>query len=317
MDIRPNQACRRGQCAFTLTELLVVMAVVGVLIALLLPAVQAAREAARRAVCSNHLRQVALAMRLYEQSRSHFPPGRIGCDDEGETSSVSVCPPGLPAEQKSGASGFIEVLPQLEQAALYEELAVGRGGLWNRNVNDLGWYYYNPAKGRAIKQEIALFRCPSDTAAAISDVYAPVLAATGSYAMVQGTIGPGHAEYDKRTAKYANDGLFLYVIRRRAEEVLDGLSATAMLGEVVMADTWESSNAWSYARQNADALRTLSNPLNTPPGGGALVDRQNGAFASQHPGGAQFSFADAHVRFISESIDSGAYRDLGTIAGDD
>jgi prepilin-type processing-associated H-X9-DG protein len=223
----------------------------------------------------------------------------------------------MPAARKNGASGFVEILPQLELGDLYEELGVRRGGLWNRNVSDLGWYYYNPAKAGAVKRQVSLLRCPSDSSDLISDTYAPVLAATGSYAMVQGTIGPGHARYGKRVAKYENDGLFIYVLPRRAQEVTDGLSHTAMLGEVVLAHEWESSNTWTYARVNADALRTTSNPLNTPPGAGAEVDRQNGAFASQHPQGAMFAYADGHVAFVAEEVDAGAYNAMATVAGED
>ncbi|RIK81713.1 MAG: hypothetical protein DCC67_07925 [Planctomycetota bacterium] len=316
MAQRLRQSARRRP-GFNLVELLAAMAVIGVLIALLLPAIQAAREAARRSTCANNQRQVAVAMRLYEAAHGAFPPGRLGCDDEGETTPIAVCPPGLPADRKTGASGFIEILPQLELKSLYRELAVEQGGLWNRNVSDLGWYYYNPAKVGAVKRQVAVFRCPSDTSQAISDVYAPVLAATGSYAMVHGTLGPGAPGYAKGAAKYENDGMFKYVTAVKAKEVTDGLSHTVLLGEVVFADTWESTNAWTYARLNADALRTTANMLNTPPGGGALVDRQNGAFASHHPGGALFAYADGHVGFLADGIDPAPYNAAASIAGAD
>jgi prepilin-type processing-associated H-X9-DG protein len=99
--------------------------------------------------------------------------------------------------------------------------------------------------------------------------------------------------------------------------VTDGLTHTLAVGEVILADWWESSNTWTYARQNADALRTTANPLNTPPGAGVMSDLQNGAFASHHPGGATFAHADAHVEFIQEDIDLSLYRALSTIAGED
>ncbi|MCC6493740.1 MAG: DUF1559 domain-containing protein [Pirellulales bacterium] len=317
MGQRSLQTAARSKPGFTIVELLLVIAIIGVLVALLLPAIQAAREAARRSGCANNQRQAALALELYDHARGRLPPGRIGCDDEGEASAIPACPPGLPAERKTGASGFVELLPYLELQALYDEMAIADGGLWNRNVSDLGWYYYNPVKAEAVKRQLLVFRCPSDSSEAISDVYAPVKAATGSYAFVHGSVGPGAPAYSKRAAKYENDGMFIYVTPRQVKEIADGLAQTAMLGEVVLADAWESSNAWTYARVNADALRTTANPLNTPPGGGAMVERQNGAFASEHPAGALFAYADGHVAFVADAVDAALYNAMATIAGED
>jgi prepilin-type N-terminal cleavage/methylation domain-containing protein len=227
--------------AFSLVELLVVLAILGVLVALLLPAIQAARESARRATCNSHQKQVGLAILSFEAAQGVFPAGRIGCDDTGDTMSIPVCPPGLSPEKKTGASGFVEILPQLEQQPLYDRIAVSQGGLWNRNIDDLNWYS-DRGKCRGIKEQLDFFVCPSETSGPISDVYAPVKAATSSYAFVQGSRGPN---FPTSVAKFENNGLFLYVIRRQAKQVSDGLSNTAMLGEVVLSDTWESSNTWS------------------------------------------------------------------------
>jgi prepilin-type processing-associated H-X9-DG protein len=119
-------------------------------------------------------------------------------------------------------------------------------------------------------------------------------------------------------AKFDNNGLFLYVIRRQAKQVSDGLSNTLMLGEVTLSDMWESSNTWSYALVNADCLRSTANPLNTRPGAGKhLIDRQNGAFSSRHPGGAVFCFADGHVSFVAENVELLVYQAASTIDGDE
>jgi prepilin-type processing-associated H-X9-DG protein len=271
--------------------------------------------------------QIARAVLSYESGERSFPPGRIGCDRD-DTSEVSACPPGLPAEKKNAASGFVSILPQLELQGLYDLLDVEHGGLWNKNMDDLRWYSV-PGKAQGVRQRPAIFVCPSDLSEPLTEFYFPVVAATGSYALVQGTMGPAHAngapspgyqieKASKVAAKYENDGLFLYVMRRRAKEVIDGLSRTLMVGEVIFAHDYSSINTWTYARLNADSLRTTANPLNTPPGHGEFLDgQQNGAFASEHPGGGVFAFADGHAEFIEDSIELWTYRALSTIAGEE
>jgi prepilin-type N-terminal cleavage/methylation domain-containing protein/prepilin-type processing-associated H-X9-DG protein len=299
--------------AFSLVELLVVIAIIGLLIALLLPAVQAAREAARRAGCTSRLREVALAIVNYESQYGALPPGRVGCDDTGDSIAIPACPPDLPTEQRTAASGLVSILPQIEEQALYDQLSVEVGGLWNRNVDDLHWYA-DKAKCMGIKVRLDIYVCPSDTSRELSDVYDPVIAATGSYALVMGSLGAGEPV---ARVKYENNGPFIYVNRRRMRQVTDGLSKTIGVGEVVLADIWESSNTWTYALALADSLRTTTNPLNTRPGGGVTYYRQNGAFGSNHPGGAQFAFLDGHVAWVSDDIDAKEYRAVSTIASSD
>jgi prepilin-type processing-associated H-X9-DG protein len=281
----------------------------GVLASLLLPAVQAAREAARRSACIGRLSQLALAVRNHESTMQQFPSGRVGCDT---TPNNAVCPPGLPPEGYNAASGFVTLLPQIEMQALYDQLGVQRGGLWNRNVDDLDWADI-PAKYYGVQQIVPSFVCPTSTAKPISDVY-PVPAATGSYALVQGTKGP-HSP--RPEAKYDNDGMFVYVTPRRSSEATDGLSRTLLVGEVIMADAWESSNTWTYARLNADSLRTTEYPLNTLPGTVYTYEGQSGAFGSEHAGGGVFVYGDGHVEFMSDEIELPTYRSLSTMAGDE
>jgi prepilin-type processing-associated H-X9-DG protein len=220
----------------------------------------------------------------------------------------------------TGASGFVSILPQLEMQRLHDQLDVARGGLWTKNTDDLTWLYSFPAKAEGIKVRVPLYVCPSDTSDPLSEAYQGIVAATASYAFVQGTVGPGSITVTalKSVARYENDGMFLYVTRRRASEIADGLSGTLMIGEVRLAHDYSSINLWTYARTYADALRTTANPLNTPPEAGEFRDgRQNGAFASEHPGGAVFAYADGHVEFLHDDIELWTYRALSTIAGEE
>ncbi len=297
---------------FTLVELLVVIAIIGILIGMLLPAVQGAREAARRTACQNNFRQIGLAITNYESAQQKLPPGRLGCDDIGENREVSACPAGLTSEEKNGASGFVPLLSFLERTNLEQQLNVNDGGLWNRDVDDLAWWQDFPGKRNGILEELPVLWCPSENGERVSTVYQPVNAATSSYAFSNGSLGPSAMFY---LTKYKNNGAFVYKTQRSFADVNDGLSNSFFVGEVTRPDTWESSNVWSYTIANADCLRSTENPLNTRPGGGNVLDRRNGAFASSHPGGSLFLFGDGHVQLISDSVDQQLYQDLSTING--
>lgn len=296
---------------FTLVELLVVISIVAILVGILLPAVQAVRATARRVACQNNLKQVGVAILHFESAFGHLPPGRVGCDDTGDEMEISECPVGLSAEGKTGASGFVSILPEIEQKALHDSLDVNNGGLWNRDVDDLGWLS-NTEKSVGIQTHLPVYWCPSENGSHISNSYYPVMAATASYAFCNGSFGPESREY---ITKYNNNGAFVYRQSRSLKEIFDGLSNTFFVGEVVQPDTWESSNVWSYALANADCLRSTSNPLNTNPGAGVVLDLQNGAFASAHSGGALFLYGDGHIDFIREEIDMTTYRAVSTIGG--
>jgi prepilin-type N-terminal cleavage/methylation domain-containing protein/prepilin-type processing-associated H-X9-DG protein len=307
----PKVRVRRGN-GFTLVELLVVITVIGVLVALMLPAVNAAREAGRRAQCANNLKQIALAVHHYELAFGSLPPGRLGCDSTGDEMDHFLCRRGLTRAQKTAASGFVLILPQLEEQALYDRLNISDGGLWNDNVNALGWYYYSVEKSQAVLARPTAYVCPSDTSDAMSTVFPPVKAATGNYALVHGSLG---ADDPLEKVKYENNGMFLYARSLTSAKVTDGHAQSLMVGEVVQAHTWESSNIWTYALVHADCMRTTRNPINTPPAEGIELNRQNGAFASLHPGGALFAFADGHVSLLGVEISLELYQALSTIQG--
>jgi prepilin-type processing-associated H-X9-DG protein len=133
---------------------------------------------------------------------------------------------------------------------------------------------------------------------------------TSCYALVSGHNGPPSIGQE---VKPNNTGLFVYRDAKKPADVLDGLSNVMMLGEVIDGHTTDGRNTWVVAGRHTHMLRTTKNPLNTPTGSGFNRDGANGAFASRHPGGGNFAFADGSVHFIDESIDLDTYRLLSRI----
>jgi len=292
---------------FTLVELLVVIAIIGALVALLLPAVQAAREAARRTSCNNNLRQVGIALQNYVDIVKTFPTGRLGCD--GNTSAAQDCAP-LAASRRPGTSAFALILPQMEQQNLYDQIGFQKGAIepvtevTTETQDTAGWR--TAAVDVAIKTRLKTYICPSDTAEKLNGGNYAV----GSYAVVHGTRGP--SETSSQDMKHNNNGVFLYKQTIRLAQISDGTSNTFLAGEVYDGHLAINTNRWAIAVRHADTLRTTENPLNTKPGQGVTFTNTNGAFGSRHPKGANFVFADAHVQFISDNIPLPIYRALST-----
>ncbi len=307
----------RRSAGFTLVELLVVIAIISILVALLLPAVQSAREAARRMECSNKLKQISLALANYETSVKVFPPGRMGCD--GWTQDVCKDNPGF---QRPGTSGFVMILPQLEQQNLYDKFGFELGAVFPAQPNNTsdgtttGWRTADV--DLAIQTRPDVFVCPSDSS---KEKFGTTQDATGSYALCQGSNGPTFG-IDQVKVKHYNNGTFLYRTQISSADIRDGVSNTMFVGETVDGHLQESANIWTVGSRHMHSLRSTDNPLNTMPGQGVFVKdgsgnplygyKANGAFASRHPGGALFAFGDGHVTFVSENIDLPTYRALST-----
>ena len=325
---------------FTLVELLVVIAIIGVLVALLLPAVQAAREAARRSQCVNNLKQMGIACANHESVQRAFPPGASGCYHMGDP-----CPCknlGSSAEthkQFHRASGFVMMLPYMEDLALYD---LGHwehgtfyyddattGGIFNWSSTYQSKWYSNPDLVALATSRPSFIICPS------ASNESPCNKCSGSgwaaYEDQDGLSSYGlcFGNYNVRVTGYSTDvecgiddqsGIFVYGIRKPLRKVVDGASKTVAVGEVKFPDHTSNWDPWAFGAVY-ESLRSTWNPLNLEPGRPDYVTqtwgKENGAFGSEHPGGANFVFIDGHVEFVSDDVDLTIYRALGSISGNE
>jgi len=337
-----NRLAKQGQKVggFTLVELLVVIAIIGVLVALLLPAVQAAREAARRMQCVNNQKQIGMALLNYESARGKLPPGRHGCDGAVNVAGKDIglirgCEEGT-SIKRSMMSAFVKLLPYIEQQGLFNRLDLSSQGtiLWpvtagedEKKIKFLNWA--TPDIQQALNIRPDAYVCPSSGSAPETEwqifANAEFLPATGDYALCMGHRGPTWSRA-YIPVKVDNSGLFFYIREIELREIEDGTSNTFFGGEVVESQGVDSGNIWSRGLRHFDAMRTTDNPVNTPPGLGKIErdrfapDRPyfaNGGFASRHPRGANFVYADGHVEFVSEDIGLDTYIALGTRSSQD
>ena len=311
---------------FTLVELLVVIAIIGILIGMLLPAVQQVREAARRIQCAHNMRQISLACLVYEHERQTFPAGRHGLEAPQE-SHLDLAPD---VRFFDGTSFLVTILPFIEQQSTYDELHVQKLNVWSGSGPlALNW---NPSSTEEVYQRslaiirrtMPVYRCPSEDSPEKITLEG-VEAATGSYAGCSGTnlsgLGMNNTEI-----KYHNNGMLRFANEVRLAEVTDGTSSTILIGETIDADHETKNNVWTLNRHGGSTSGVTITPINWPTGvdpgiaGSWLGDRlensgPNGAFASRHPGGANFGFVAGHVTFLSEEIDSDVYLWQGSRAG--
>jgi prepilin-type N-terminal cleavage/methylation domain-containing protein len=306
--------------AFTLVELLVVIAIIGVLVSLLLPAVNAAREAARKTQCVNHGRQIALACLNYESANRHFPPATEALDPKAGT--------------RRDYNYIVFILPYIEQQGLYDRVDA-----------QVDWFHAN--NQAAATTALPEFRCPTRTISEpvnltgpgddpsvgfgdreASDLRAHYLSVLGAntqldsqlpyycddpanshshYSMETILVGSGRREVrecvDGDHGPISDNGIIFRYSKTKLGKVTDGASHTFLVGESAFGipefqrtRPWIAGavGSWMYGGKN------VAYPINAGDRPGPL--RNNMGFGSEHPGGCHFANADGSAGFYSENI---------------
>ena len=300
--MRSSLASRRVR-AFTLIELL---AVIAVLIALLLPAVQAAREAARHSQCLNNLKQIGLAMHGYHGSKETFPPAYV----------TDVAKDATPPETGPGWGWGVMILADLEQRPL-------------SNAVNFDLPVTHPGSMTARAAALSVFLCPSDIGigtVTVRDGGGNVVLddlSAGQYVASAGQLEPD--EYPD-----ANNGVFYRNSRNGLRDITDGSSTTMMAGERsrnVADATWVgavpsarlcTNPKWVVRECGPASTMVLSHTgsagtgtIYVPNSKSSMVDD----YWSFHPGGCNFLFGDGSVRFVKESVNPLIFSYLSTRAG--
>jgi len=317
----PFAPCRRDARAFTLVELLVVIAIIGVLVALLLPAIQSSREAARRATCSNHLKQLGIALNTFHSTKKYFPPGR-----------------GAPPPMIFSALAYL--LPFVEEGSLQSRIDLMQAPT---TVVIAGVTYSGAANLPAAQEAVAVLQCPSDTAS--GRVAGSTFGATNYAANAgSGTVNAGSLTNA--------DGVFFLGSKVGFRQLVDGSSHTAAFGERMLGtgqanpsgdleplyilelqntfavgDTdcgSPSSGGWYSQRGAKWILGNYGNTVynhyyapNAPKWDCMNLPQQKALMTarSYHFGGVNQGFCDGSVRFIDNQIELKVWRAYSTRDG--
>src|SRR5687767_5514486 len=343
------QSFRRAQ-GFTLVELLVVIAIIGVLVALLLPAVQSARDAARRMSCQNNIKQLAITLHNHVDVKGCFPPSGMNTGQNGT---------------RCYTNWAIESLPFMEEQSLYQQYRQDR-------------FNEDPLNAPVFQARMTKHECPSDpirkdlelpasgphqnqqfrhgSYRAVSgrmnmasghgcwDTFEPQLWPNGimekrDRGVLHGTAGPWNGIPQQTAIGQVGQSVSIMGDPERGSNITDGTSNTLLLGELTFIDNkpFARSNratfwAYTYASYNQSSISQESRILNNRFGQLTPTPLPNGtgcagtpglqgdhpckrAFGSVHPGGINFCHADGSLRFVSYNVDVNALQAMATIEG--
>lgn len=333
---------------FTLVELLVVIAIIGILVALLLPAVQSAREAARRISCSNNVKNIGLAIHNYHSAQKSFPIshgylGDAGCElnDPFTNLPIGTCEVDVPL---SGKGWIVDALPYMEEQPLYDSLRLGFDDpskplsdmRFSASFRGTGSGMGRPEIREAMAQQLPLLSCPSDDTTRVEAIqnrywWRNIPVAVTNYKGVIGDpavvnhLNPLWNQVDNFGSVDCHDKAYCNGVFHRNSyfrpiafrKVTDGTSHTFAVGEAV---TYLDLHNVAYFTDGDWA--SCNQPLNYYPDDDSELNIYNEwynvrGFRSLHPGGANFALSDASVQFVNESIDHIAYRALSTRNGDE
>jgi prepilin-type N-terminal cleavage/methylation domain-containing protein len=348
-----SRAChtRERRPAFTLVELLVVIAIIGVLVALLLPAVQAAREAARRTQCANNLHNLGVAvLNSADAKRGRLPISIMRYAENFEcprSDNRAVGPPGGKNDPANGGPGYsgkgwiVDILPYMEQQAMHAGImaglktAKGKMLFTVRNANGQGMGA--PEIRSFIENQQPWLTCPSDDSAQPSTEFwwwpgaeiggTSYKGCIGDHAMtdgvdlmrreppIDGTVPDCHNSVD-------TNGLFGRNTSERPIElksITDGQSNTFMVGENLISQDYHSAaffadGDFATCGVQLNAFIPAVDVATAKLAPNWMIGR---GFKSLHPGGAQFAMGDGSTRFVNEGIDGVIYRAIATRAGDE
>lgn len=263
---------------FTLVELLVVVAIIGILIGMLLPAVQQIREAARRTQCLNNLAQLGLAMHNNEFSFGHLPPGVV--DKTGPIQNIAT---------GQHVSWTVHLLRFIEHNGIADSFDIAAGT-------------YTATNAPARAMSISVFQCPSQGNAMNTNGTAGLSHYAGCHNSVEAPI-----DVD-------NDGLLFLNSAVTYGDIYDGSSNTILIGEFIAdgADLGWASGTRATLRNTGEILGQRD--WNVTYGGGAITQMKNtfvGGFSSPHPGTVNFLFADGSVHSLTNTINATVFKNLG------
>ena len=312
---------------FTLVELLVVIAIIGTLVALLLPAVQAAREAARRMHCVNNMKQIGLAIANYESTNHKLPVGNVGWNKD-RTSYM-------------GFTVFVQILPFMEQGTIYDEF-------------DFTVRWIHPTHNHLYKNQIQAYQCPSDEAAGrvaggfARSNYSVCFGPLEIHPYMFGFSADRQEIRNQPNSTFVNPtpilGPFSIQVPHKMSKITDGTSNTIIVSEVMTgtSDEFDAGGAidirgvWGFPFLSTIYLHHVTPNSSVPDDlradfctqeaqdslwnpcvivGQLSHQLEHVSARSFHPGGVNTVFADGHIDFYTDEVDLVVWQALSTIEG--